>query len=153
MVEDGFWAKTDRTTGCWRWKGSHDRLGYGLSYRPKSAGSPRFERAHRKAWRLTHGPIPEGMHVLHSCDVRDCINPDHLWIGTHQDNMKDRNDKGKNCYGESNGNSRLTKNKVTMIRKAYALGGVTQTQLAKQFNVTGMVISKIVRGIMWRHIL
>lgn len=76
-------------TGCWLWLGGTQAAGYGFF---KHAGDT---TAHRSSWILYRGPIPEGLHVLHKCDVRQCVNPDHLFLGTQVDNMKDMAAKGR----------------------------------------------------------
>lgn len=76
--------------GCWLWTGHVDRCGYG-----KICVNHRNINSHRAAWAAFRGPIPDGLHVLHSCDVPSCINPDHLFLGTHADNMRDRMVKGR----------------------------------------------------------
>lgn len=77
-------------SGCWLWDGHVDRMGYAvLSIRS------RFINGHRVMWEWRNGPIPKGMHVCHKCDVPSCINPDHLFLGTHADNMADKMRKGR----------------------------------------------------------
>lgn len=78
-------------SGCWQWTGAKLK-GYGL-IRVKSGEPPR--RAHRVSWQLFRGPIPAGLHVLHWCDNPSCVQPFHLFLGTHQDNMRDRDAKGR----------------------------------------------------------
>jgi hypothetical protein len=95
-----FWAKARVTPTCWLWQGSINRqTGYGSYAPPRSLRSVCYERqpvyAHRFAWTLTHGPIPAGQHVLHACDVPACVNPDHLFLGTHKVNMADAARKGR----------------------------------------------------------
>lgn len=88
-----FWERVDRASRadeCWLWTGTVDRRGYGrLRYRG------RFAKAHRLAYELTHGSIPEGMFVLHSCDEPGCCNPAHLRAGDHAENMRDRARRGR----------------------------------------------------------
>lgn len=88
--EERFMAKVEPEpmSGCWLWTACCNERGYGMYYLP-SSGSLEKIGAHRAAWLLFRGPIPAGLHVLHSCDVRSCVNPDHLRTGTQQDNLSD----------------------------------------------------------------
>ncbi len=90
-INQRFWDRLVRQeNGCWDWPAGTGVSGYGLiSYEGRSTGT------HRLAWQLTNGPIPEGMFVLHHCDNRRCCNPDHLFVGTHTDNMRDMHAKGR----------------------------------------------------------
>lgn len=86
--------------GCWEWLLGKDRVGYGrLKIQLGSRSAFRFSSAHRYAWELWRGPIPDGMNVLHKCDNRACCNPDHLFLGTQQDNMRDMHAKGRGPRG------------------------------------------------------
>jgi len=88
--EDAFWSKVDRTGDCWIWQSSRFATGYGrVTYQGKSAYS------HRVSWTLTNGEIPNGFHVCHHCDNPPCVRPDHLFLGTPLDNMRDRDRKGR----------------------------------------------------------
>ena len=84
------------SNGCWIWQYTKSEKGYGVMYIYKP-GRPRGVRtkAHRLSYEIFKGPIPAGKYVCHSCDVRSCINPDHLWIGTHQENMNDAYSKSR----------------------------------------------------------
>jgi hypothetical protein len=88
-VEERFWSKVERTDDCWLWTASLVG-GYG---RIKVDG--RGEYAHRLSWEMSHGPVPDGLCVLHHCDVRRCVKPGHLFLGTRLDNNKDRDQKGR----------------------------------------------------------
>lgn len=87
-----FWAKVKRGTAeeCWPWTGSKLKTGYG-----QLRENGKMIRAHRVSWELSRGPIPEGMNVCHHCDNPPCCNPDHLFIGTHLDNTRDKMHKGR----------------------------------------------------------
>ncbi len=93
-------ATTIAESGCWEWMLQKDRGGYGrMKIQMGSRDRFRFTSAHRYAYEIFVGPIPEQMHVLHRCDNRSCCNPAHLFIGTHQDNMRDMHAKGRNGRG------------------------------------------------------
>jgi hypothetical protein len=100
-------------SGCWLWIGTVLTTGYGQIY-----DHPRRRAAHRISWELHRGEIPHGLCVCHKCDVRSCVNPDHLWLGTHQDNNVDRARKGhnRNQNGENNCIAKLTWDDVVCIR-------------------------------------
>ena len=83
-LETKFWKYVNKTDGCWLWTGKARREGYG------AVGWPKTISAHRLSWGLHNGPIPAGLWVLHKCDVRLCVRPDHLFLGTNLDNMRDR---------------------------------------------------------------
>lgn len=83
-------------SGCWLWFGAVDRKGYGQIRMPGRAGEAKHETAPRVSWKLSGRDIPSGLHVLHRCDTPGCVNPSHLFLGTHVDNMRDRDAKGRN---------------------------------------------------------
>jgi hypothetical protein len=85
-----FWAKVEKTDSCWPW-----RAGVNKEYGEFNFGNNWMRQAHRVAWELTHGPIPDGLCVLHKCDVPLCVNPDHLFLGTKLDNVRDMIAKGR----------------------------------------------------------
>lgn len=95
-TEERLWAKVDRSaSGCWEWTGkSRSAFGYGLIRLSKAEGG-KLIGAHRLAWELTNGPIPEGLCVLHSCDNPPCCRPDHLHLGTKADNMREKVERGR----------------------------------------------------------
>lgn len=90
--EERFWRRVPRSEGCWEWRGArHPRLGYGKFSVSRNTNIP----AHRAAWLFEHGEIPQGMRVLHKCDNPPCVRPDHLFLGTQTDNMRDCAAKGR----------------------------------------------------------
>lgn len=136
-------------TGCWLWSGQTTRNGYGvISYNGKS------ESVHRFVYKFYIGKFDESLHVLHRCDVRCCVNPDHLFLGTHQENMIDRNSKGRCAIllGEVNGNSKLTADQVLLIRRLYDYGDHRMRDLAVTFGVSQRLIFNIIHRKTWKHI-
>ncbi len=130
-------------TDCWWYTGAKDSWGYGnLNYQGRQIG------AHRASWLAHNGPITNGLHVLHTCDNRGCINPEHLYLGTHQDNMKDRDTRGNNYSGMT----RLTETEVREIKKLLATTGRTLEDIGNQFLVTKHAIYDIKSGRTWIHV-
>lgn len=140
---------------CWQWGGSKDRAGYGKLHVDRK-GHPR--KAHRVSWTIHNGEIPDGLHVLHRCDNRECTNPRHLFLGTHIENMADAKAKSRPMgprpgavsvnVGESNPRAKLTRAKVEHIRSAVA-AGETQRSVADRFGVSQQAVSKVVHGLRW----
>ena len=130
-------------TGCHLWTASSASHGYGQF---KLNG--KHVLSHRVAYELYVGPIPEGMYVCHTCDVRVCVNPEHLFLGTHADNMKDRNGKGRQARGEDHGCARLTEELALEI---YHAAG-TQIEITKKYGVSRSLVSKIKNKKKWSHI-
>jgi len=156
-------AKVDKSGGpeaCWPWTASLNK-GYGqLGAGPCPPGVSRNSRrnilAHRFAYELEGGAVPDGMDVLHRCDNPRCCNPAHLFLGTQADNVSDMDAKGRRITpdrrGEGHGNARLTENDVKEIRSLYASRTMSQSELGRLFGVTQVQISSIVRRESWRHI-
>lgn len=136
-------------TGCWDWTASTINCGYGQF---KADG--KMVRAHRVSYELYKGLIPEGLCVLHKCNNRKCVNPDHLFLGSKADNMSDKVAKNRQSRlkGSENGNSKLTALQVIEIRELYARGNYTQEYLGKMSGVTNMQISNIVTRKKWGHL-
>lgn len=133
-------------SGCWLWLGSLHGKGYG-HFRLNG----NVEKAHRAGFALFKSDIPGGMQVLHRCDVRCCVNPEHMFVGTHQDNMADMVAKGRARapQGEKHSAAKLTDDAVRTIRNAPPRNG---RKLAKQYGVSPTVISAVRKGHIWRHI-
>lgn len=142
--------------GCWLWLGSRRRGKF--KYGTLRVGSKPID-AHRRAWQLFRGEIPASLCVLHKCDNPPCVNPRHLFLGTHLDNARDRQAKGRRparlCarrnvpQGENNPRAKLTEIGVMAIRSAYAHGDISQAELARLHNVSANTIGHIVRGTRW----
>ena len=137
----------DPKSGCWVWAGAPlKRGGYGaFVHRPTGMI---MVRAHRAAWRLYVGPIPDGMGVLHRCDNRLCVNPDHLFLGDQASNMLDKVAKRRQNRGETHGRHKLKEHDAAFIRSSVLRG----VDLARQFNVSQATIRDIRSGRSWAHL-
>jgi hypothetical protein len=146
-LHDRFMTKVEKSDGCWVWRASTDsRTGYGrFGLHPGAA--PWL--AHRVSYSLFVGPIPDGLWVLHHCDNPPCVRPDHLFVGTHGDNMADAAAKGRLATGEKNGQAKLTAEKVGAIRREYVSGSVSHRELAGRYGVGRSHIGAILRGERW----
>ena len=144
-IADRFWQKVEKTKTCWNWTASLDRKGYGKI----GVGRESTLAAHRVSYELANGPIPEGKYVCHTCDNPACVKPDHLFLGTHLDNMKDMIKKDRHCRGQMARHAKLTNNDVLAIR---SIQGVSNTEIAKQFNITDSNVSYIRKRKTWKHI-
>lgn len=164
MDIERFWSKTtpEPTSGCLLWTGNYHAHGYGRT----NMGRRGIVLAHRLAWELTFGPIPDGLCVLHRCDNPPCVNPNHLFLGTKADNSADMVAKGRSCAGdrqgmrrhpecvprgERNGQARLAEADVIAIRAARATGQ-TEREVAARFGVSPSLVGCIHRRERWRHI-
>lgn len=151
-VETRFWAKVKKTElGCWLWLPPLAVNGYGQFW-----VDGRMVGAHRYSYELAYGPIPEhdsyhGTCVLHSCDVRPCVRPDHLFLGTNEDNSQDKVSKNRQAKGETNGAARLTEAQVIKIRNL-ALAGLTQKETAQRFGISQSEVSRIASRRIWKHV-
>lgn len=151
IVEDRFWSKVhkDKQGSCWMWRAYKNNQGYGTF---KLHG--KMQLAHRVAWELERGPIPGGKIVCHRCDTPACCNPDHLFLGTQDDNMKDALAKGRlpSRNGEGNGRARLTNIDVQFIKHWLKDGRWTQLQLAEAFEVCCTTINHINTSRRWQEV-
>lgn len=144
-LETRFWSRVAKQEGCWLWRGGFSSTGYGaISYQDKQLG------AHRVSYELHFGKIPDGMHVCHTCDNRACVNPDHLFLGTVQDNLRDAACKGRTAGGMRNGNVRFTKDEILEIRASAKTTGINE--IARQRQASATHISRIVRRLLWKNI-
>jgi hypothetical protein len=134
----------------WLWIGNRDKRGYGhLCVRHSVTGEWVTGQAHRIAYQLYVGPIPEGMDVLHSCDNPNCVWPSHLHLGTKSDNLQEAYDRGlKTAVGEANGQAKLTEQDVVNIRAS----DHSHSILAEQYGVRPNTISRVRSGKRWSHV-
>ncbi len=144
--EENFWTFVEKKdNGCWEWKGATVVGGYGtLTFNNKNY------RAHRISFDMVNGEIARGLLVLHKCDNPPCVNPSHLSIGTNDDNMKDAAIKNRMSFGEHRWNSKLKASDIPKIKKLKG-SGMSQSRIAKLFNIDQAVISRIMNGKVWRH--
>lgn len=134
-----YWEKVDISGECFEFK-SLDKRGYGQF---NLGGS--VLKAHRISWEYFYGPVPNDMHVCHSCDNPKCVRPDHLFLGTHQDNMKDSFSKNRHPFQlENRKDIKLTDEDIRNIRELYSVGRITQEQLANKYTVSRSYINQLV---------
>jgi HNH endonuclease len=146
-LQQRFEAKIRKTARCWIWTAAL-MDGYG-----QIGNEGRILLAHRVAWELAYGSIPEGMFVCHDCDNRACVRPEHLFLGTHEDNMADMRAKGRSPknIGVSNPRARLTVGQVReILRRGRA--GENRSSLANEFGVGYHTIADILLRRSWRHV-
>lgn len=155
-LTERYWAKVVRKTdGCWDWLGCKDKLGYGrIGHGTREHGTI---SAHRASWIVHFGTIPEGLHVLHECDNPTCTRPDHLFLGTHADNMADMARKGRawrsaeRYTGTKNPNNKLRPDDIPDIYRRIR-AGERMTRIANDYGVTPPSIHDIKFGRTWRYI-
>ena len=156
-VIDRFHSKYVKADGCWEWTAGKQH-GYGHfkvpippSERLDAARQTKWQ-AHRLAWEIHVGPIPDGLFVLHSCDNPGCVNPDHLFLGTQADNMDDCKAKGRKAVGAGHGNSNLTEQEVLSIRREYSGGGISKAALGRKYGIGTPGVRKIIKRENWAHV-
>ena len=142
--ESRFWSKVDKCGDdeCWPWTATKSRLGYGKF----TLGVNNKVNAHRYSYEIANGPIPDGMLVCHGCDNPPCVNPKHLFVGTHKDNMQDAVKKGRAARG-----SRLPQTKLTdaQVLEAVSLAkdrSRTIESVAKLYGISGEHLGSLMRG-------
>lgn len=140
-------SKND-STGCWEFTGCLDSKGYGLLTINNIS-----HKAHRISYQEFVGEIPNCLFVLHKCDNRKCVNPEHLFVGTHIENMQDMVNKGRSQRrsGSKHHNAKLTESDIPEIRKRLANGDVP-AKIAEKYSVHSTVITKINRKELWGHV-
>lgn len=147
-IADRFWPKVEKTNSCWLWCGATGAWGYGNIGARKEDGKLSTLRAHRVSWEIHYGPVPYGLLVLHKCDNRVCVNPDHLFLGNYMDNMNDMIEKGRSRKGERHHAAKLTDNDVLAIRADER----ALSEIAGDYPVHKATISAIKNGKLWGHV-
>lgn len=157
---ESFWRKvnkdgpipSDPTIGnCWMWTGS-TRGKYGGFAVGRLGIDYRDIQAHRFSYFLHNGILPKNLMVCHSCDTTLCVRPSHLFVGTHQDNMRDRDAKKRQAKGESQGASVLSDEAVLDIQEKFHTGERAREGLAVEYGVSVSLIKMVLRGEMWKHL-
>jgi len=147
-----FWKFVERRPdGCWLWRGSRDRIGYG-HFRSRALASSGV-LAHRYSWFIHHGPVLDGLDVCHRCDVPGCVNPQHLFLGTHTDNMRDMFAKKRRriLRGSQLSHAVLTEEDVREIRRKRA-AGASLSELSERFGLAKSNICAIAKRRRWKHV-
>lgn len=163
-VEERLWGMVNKTDSCWLWTRSVRRDGYG--YIRENGRKGKDWGVHRLSYVIANGPIPDGLLVLHTCDVRRCVNPAHLFVGTYQDNMDDCVRKGRSASGDRNGSrlypermpkgsdhllARLTEESVKEARQRYA-NGESIHKMNEGYGVSVPTLWKAVVRQTWKHV-
>lgn len=145
-----FWQYVDLRDDaeCWPWTGCTTSNGYGRASRDGGANV----LAHRFAYELVLGPIPEGLCILHACDTPACVNPAHLSVGTHQENILDCVLKGRSARGEKNGRAKLTVADVRAIQGELR-NDRPHRLISEAFGISTKTVSRISRALTWTHVL
>lgn len=153
--KSGPWLRNDLGI-CWEWTGYKDPHGYGRM--SSQRGQPNL-LAHRVSWEIHYGKIPKGLDCLHRCDNPSCTNPQHLFLGTHLDNMRDMDKKRRRklnpARGEDVGGSKLSRRDVTDIRCRYDRASYHKSnaeELSKEFGVSRALIIRIINRTVWTHV-
>lgn len=144
-----FWAKVKKTESCWMWIGAQTKLGYGTV---RHLGKQR--RPHRISYEMHYGAIPLGLCVCHKCDVPLCVRPGHLWLGTIDENNKDKAKKNR-AYrpkGELCPAHKLTAKQVIQIRKEAEAPGFIQRVCAKKYKISPTQMFRIINRTRWAHL-
>lgn len=140
------WINKAGANGCWLWMRSLSKARYGVL-----TINGKLNLAHRIAWELANGPIPNQAHVLHHCDIRHCVNPDHLFLGDQRSNIADAKMKGRMQRGEDRFNAKLQNADIPIIRSRLATG-VPAARIARDYGVHVNTIKDVKHRRTWTHI-
>lgn len=143
-IEIRFWRHVTKTGGCWEWSGSITGAGYGQIW---ESWPVRIRHdAHRFSWILHNGTIPNDQWVLHRCDNKRCVNPQHLYLGDNSRNVLDAQERGLKLIGPNCSFAKLSVDDVIEIKSKYAMGNVSQDTLASEYGVAQATIWRTLRG-------
>ncbi len=146
--ETRFWKKVDKSPnekGCWNWTGKPHRKADGKDWYGRFTVNRKCENAHRWSYRFTHGEIPDGLFVLHTCDNPLCVNPSHLYLGTDADNTRDKIERDR--FRDKFDRPQLSPEQIELIRNEYALGELTLEQVGERHERTLTTIWRATRGV------
>lgn len=156
-TEERFWRRVRKTSTCWLFEGKSDN-GHGYCHMSRGGRDEGMVYVHRFSYEIHHGPIPDGLEVMHSCDVRNCVNPAHLSVGTHRDNVVDmvgkkRHSRVTGLRGAAHLRARLTEDDVRSIRQRFVGGRRTNAkELAAKYGVGATQIARIALRKGWRSL-
>lgn len=139
-------VEVDPSTGCWNWTGSLHSQGYGVIRSQR-----KHHLAHRASYLVFKGPVPDNLLVCHHCDNRKCVNPEHLFLGTVDDNQKDMKHKDRSVFGERASWAKLNQKQVIEILSLRGTTTLTQRAVAKRYGVSPSLICMIWKGAVWER--